>query len=56
MSRSRLNIVIWALLAVLGTGLILSFFVDIGPVLYVLPVGMAVVLVLDWVSRQRRRS
>lgn len=55
MTRSRLNIVIWVLIGVLGLGLILSFFVDIGPLLYVLPVGMAVVLLLDWISRQRRR-
>jgi hypothetical protein len=54
-SHLSLNAVIWALIAVVGVALILSFFVDFGPFLYALPVGMLVLFALDWLSRQRRR-
>jgi hypothetical protein len=54
-NRFKLNVVIWVLIAILGAVLIVSFFVDFGPFLYVLPVAMVVVFGLDWLSRQRRR-
>lgn len=50
-----LNGIIWVLMGVLSIFLVLSFFIDFGPFVYLLIVGVVALVALDFLSRQRQR-
>ncbi len=50
-----MRIVLWAMAALLGVAFVLSFFIDFGPLGIVFVILALAVLVIDVVTRRKRR-